>query len=254
MATPLTDSINALTTYANEVTGASDTTLSDAVHTLASGHGGGGWLPASAELVASADDTLNLSADTSWDSITPSTTQQTILTNGATRGACSYMLTADEATNKAVIAVASVRMKYVYTTIPNNAYLLSLDAFAIGHFCIFDLTDWNNNDISMPCYVSRETFINSSGIKRVTDGAIYYGIYTGSLLFTGSNPLSMTPQVGFTRPSILARCNANYFSIDSASLIDSANTSIDCKYRIYLIDKTDSIQYACFDAVNGLLK
>ena len=42
MSMPLTDSINALTTYANEVTGASDTTLSDAVHTLASGYGGGG--------------------------------------------------------------------------------------------------------------------------------------------------------------------------------------------------------------------
>ena len=40
MATPLTDSINALTTYANEVTGGSDTNLSDAVHTLASGYGG----------------------------------------------------------------------------------------------------------------------------------------------------------------------------------------------------------------------
>lgn len=42
MSTPLTDSINALTTYVNEVTGASDTNLSDAVHTLASGYGGGG--------------------------------------------------------------------------------------------------------------------------------------------------------------------------------------------------------------------
>ena len=42
MSTPLTDSINALTTYANEVTGGSDTNLSDAVHTLASGYGGGG--------------------------------------------------------------------------------------------------------------------------------------------------------------------------------------------------------------------
>lgn len=41
MATPLTDSINALTTYANEVTGGSDTNLSDAVHTLASGYGQG---------------------------------------------------------------------------------------------------------------------------------------------------------------------------------------------------------------------
>lgn len=40
--TPLTDAINALTTYSNTVTGASDTTLSDAVSTLASGYGGGG--------------------------------------------------------------------------------------------------------------------------------------------------------------------------------------------------------------------
>lgn len=40
--TPLTDAINALTTYSNTVTGASDTTLSEAVATLASGYGGGG--------------------------------------------------------------------------------------------------------------------------------------------------------------------------------------------------------------------
>lgn len=41
MAQPLTDAIEALTTYANTVTGASDTTLSDAVATLANGYGGG---------------------------------------------------------------------------------------------------------------------------------------------------------------------------------------------------------------------
>jgi len=38
----LTDSIEALTTYSNDVTGESDTTLSDAVHTLANGYGQGG--------------------------------------------------------------------------------------------------------------------------------------------------------------------------------------------------------------------
>lgn len=42
--TPLTDAINALTTYSNTVTGASDTTLSDAVATLAAGYGGGSSL------------------------------------------------------------------------------------------------------------------------------------------------------------------------------------------------------------------
>lgn len=40
--TPLTDAIQALTTYANETTGAGDTTLSDAVGTLVAGYGQGG--------------------------------------------------------------------------------------------------------------------------------------------------------------------------------------------------------------------
>jgi len=42
MSSPLTDKINALTAYVNEVTGESDTTLSEAVHTLADGYGQGG--------------------------------------------------------------------------------------------------------------------------------------------------------------------------------------------------------------------
>lgn len=40
MSTPLTDGINALTAYANETTGASDTTLSDAVGRLCEGYSG----------------------------------------------------------------------------------------------------------------------------------------------------------------------------------------------------------------------
>lgn len=44
MSQPLTDAINALTTYANSVTGASDTTLSDAVDSLVAGYGGGGGI------------------------------------------------------------------------------------------------------------------------------------------------------------------------------------------------------------------
>lgn len=43
MSQPLTDAINALITYANEITGQSDTTLSDAVESLVDGYGGGGY-------------------------------------------------------------------------------------------------------------------------------------------------------------------------------------------------------------------
>lgn len=50
--TPLTDAINALTTYANETTGASDTTLSAAVGSLVAGYGGGGGSGWSADEIA----------------------------------------------------------------------------------------------------------------------------------------------------------------------------------------------------------
>lgn len=43
MATPLTDAIEALTRYANEITGQTDADLSAAVATLTAGYGAGGW-------------------------------------------------------------------------------------------------------------------------------------------------------------------------------------------------------------------
>lgn len=58
MAKPLTDSINALTQYANTVTGASDQTLSEAVATLASGYGGGGTSESGTLTLDSATKTL----------------------------------------------------------------------------------------------------------------------------------------------------------------------------------------------------
>lgn len=66
MATPLTDSINALTQYANEITGKSDTTLSDAVGSLVEGYGGGsddGYIVSNAlslkEMFYTSDETIN---------------------------------------------------------------------------------------------------------------------------------------------------------------------------------------------------
>ena len=67
--TPLTDGINALTAYANEVTGASDTTLSDAVETLASGYGGGG-----------ASSSWTKVAETTYQVSTTSTSAETVAT------------------------------------------------------------------------------------------------------------------------------------------------------------------------------
>lgn len=58
--TPLTDAINALTQYANETTGQSDTTLSDAVGTLVAGYGGGGSMGGLANMVDVSDSTYEI--------------------------------------------------------------------------------------------------------------------------------------------------------------------------------------------------
>ena len=72
--TPLTDAINALTTYSNTVTGASDTTLSEAVATLASGYGGGGGnLLYSWDFTQSLTDTVNGSVATLYNCTQDST-------------------------------------------------------------------------------------------------------------------------------------------------------------------------------------
>ena len=61
--TPLTDAINALTQYANETTGASDTTLSDAVGTLVAGYGGGGGGISLLETITVTTDTRAVDID-----------------------------------------------------------------------------------------------------------------------------------------------------------------------------------------------
>lgn len=68
MATPLTDRINALTTYSNTVTGENDTTLSDAVAHLIAGYGGGGSSLASGTVTPQAAST-ELTFDTGLSTI-----------------------------------------------------------------------------------------------------------------------------------------------------------------------------------------
>ena len=63
MAKPLTDGINALTRYSNSVTGASDTTLSEAVATLANGYGHGDGGLQLIDTITVAEDTRSVNID-----------------------------------------------------------------------------------------------------------------------------------------------------------------------------------------------
>lgn len=98
MSTPLTDAINALTTYANSVTGASDTTLSDAVDTLVDGYGGGGGSGESGTISVTTDTLANLTIPVSalyshilvWDANISGDADLTGAPYGSTRMICEY--------------------------------------------------------------------------------------------------------------------------------------------------------------------
>lgn len=77
MSTPLTDSINALTAYANETTGAFDTTLSDAVGRLCEGYGLSG--------IVTAELLQTYKVPTSWENPTDGNTPAILKALGYTQ-------------------------------------------------------------------------------------------------------------------------------------------------------------------------
>lgn len=214
--------------------------------------GSSSWLPDSAELVASVDETINLSSDTSWDSITPSTSSQTILAAGDTRAACSYTLTESETENKGVIAVCHIGTNYAYTSSPSANYPLSQELMCDAQYCMIDIANRTDLGLTISGSGFAQPYVESQGTFKLYSGS-GYGIGPTRITFSATNTSSTTPNVGFTRPDIIARCNNAIFSTSSAALIDSANTNIVFKYRIYLVDKADSPLYACFDATNGII-
>ena len=146
MATPLTDSINALTTYANEVTGASDTTLSDAVHTLASGYGSGGA--------------------SSWTKVAETSYQ--ISTTNATAATVETW-----ATGHSEIWTAE---KYVFIRIRDtagkrNGYFYGCDCFFINETALATGNDCLNMNGS--CFNYNESTFGSRSIYRANGFGVY---------------------------------------------------------------------------------
>lgn len=192
MSTPLTDSINALTTYANEVTGASDTNLSDAVHTLASGYGGG-----SATLITktiTANGTYSAEDDNAdgYSSVTVN-----VPTGG---GASSWTKVAEttyqvSTTNTTTTTVATWETghselwtsdKWVYVRIRDTAgkrsgYFYGSDQFFMNHIPINGGTRIDTS-VSGRFYTSYANEVFVTGYHSGTSG---YGLYADTLYSDG---------------------------------------------------------------------
>lgn len=216
------------------------------------------WLPPNAKLVASHEEVINLSADTNWDAWTPSTTARTLLAAGTTRGAGSYTIDADNYQSKAIIGLAVARTDVVFKdgVAMAKGYGLGRTVYCVGLYAPVKIYDY-----ATPYYGLTQT---STALRMVyhtsaTATTIYtaatYGIgLSGGLALSVSSATGTSRTVGFTRPTLTARCRSTEFSTACAANIDSALTNTYIKTRLYLIDKEESLLYKMFDASNGSMR
>ena len=188
MATPLTDSINALTTYANEVTGGSDTNLSDAVHTLASGYGGSATLITktitengtysaeddSADGYSSVTVNVPSSAASSWTKVAETTYQVSTTSTSTTMVAAwetghSEIWTGSKRVYVRIRDTAGKRAGYFYGS--DNFFILTPDV------------DSFTKSIQGVGSVLRVESDGTYGISNVSNGG--YGVYASTLYDDG---------------------------------------------------------------------
>ena len=156
MATPLTDGINALTAYANEVTGASDTTLSDAVESLVAGYGGG-----------EASSSWTKVAETSYQVSTTSTS----IINVATITCSQSIWTAEKIVYVKVRDTEGKRSGYFYGT---DTFIINMSGNKQNIVCS-DMARWiwkygGNNSYSL----------------RQSTGPTVYGVAAGGSISSSS--------------------------------------------------------------------
>lgn len=214
--------------------------------------GVGEFLPPSATLVASANETINLSSDTSYDSWTPTTTNTSILAAGTARAACSYKITTDYA-DTALIGLCLMHTVVAYTGSVAKGYEIDKSIMGVCHYSPSAVPDYGTSHygkvITSAAY--SQTYYSSASATSVYAGSAYGIGSTGCTWSTSSTTSTSARTVGFTRPAIYARCHTTYFTTTAAAAVDSANTNIYYKYMIYKIDKAESPLYKAFDAING---
>lgn len=136
MPQPLTDAINALTTYANSVTGKTppDTTLSDAVATLASGYGGG----SDPYHLATSEDLVITNGSPDWRNTYASIKNNGNQNNGSRRGVFSL-----KGTTEVYLDQTTTLTRFHLIPIPTGATKFR---FATELTCQFAVREYMSSD------------------------------------------------------------------------------------------------------------
>lgn len=177
--TPLTDKIQALTTYANSVTGASDSTLSEAVATLAAGYG-------SATLTTKSI-TANGTYTASDDSYDGYSSVTVAVESESPTGTKSIIITANGTTTEDVTDYASAEITVAVSASGWTADEIAYQGIS-GDLVLSSATRVHNGAF----YGQFITSASSSTVTRIDQAAFQYCASMTTASFTACSNISST--------------------------------------------------------------
>ncbi len=225
---------------------------------IASISGGGGGTPSlwagglNPQLVQTVTMTHNLSADTSYNSTTPTTTAKTILTGTQVRETVGPL----DMANYDYVLFMDLVTPHKYTELPSVNHML-----AVGTKIIYSIgRRYNSNAASakqgviLTLGAAPIAYYENSSQTKYTASAEVYGIgYAANApAFTSSTADSTNIYV--YSPSITVRTHATYMNAGAWQYIDAAATNIYIRYQLFRVDKMgicsgafDMVRNACID-------
>lgn len=196
--------------------------------------------------------THNLSADTSYNSTTPTTTAKTILTGTQVRKTMGPL----DMANYDYALFMDLVTPHKYTELPSVNHML-----AVGTKIIYFIgRRYNSNAASAKQGVILTLgaapiayYENSSQTKYIASTAVY------GIGYTANNPAFVSSSAGSTNlyvysPSITVRTHSTYMNANAWQYIDAEATNIYIRFQLFRVDKMgicsgafDMVRNACLD-------
>lgn len=194
------------------------------------------WGGKNPELIETKTLSINIADDTSYSSITPTTSSQTIFT--ASQSSYQQQSVAIDLANYDYVIVMDMLLPHEYTQTPTTNHTTcqaSKGTYYItkrissGTTRVTNMV-YNGTSVSVGRYI-----VNGNTPNFGTN--ISYALGIGSSAPSLSSNSSNTPYIYYNNPSITVRTQASYMAQDSWQYLDASSTSLEVKWQLFRVDK-----------------
>lgn len=229
--------------------------MAQAITDIPSGGGGtpsfwtGGLNPQHIQTVTM---THNLSADTSYNSTTPTTSAKTILTGTQVRETIGPV----DMANYDHVLFLDIVTPHKYTETPSVSHMIAVGSkivYFIGRRYNSNATSAKQGVMLMLGAAPIAYYANASQTKYIASTAAY------GIGYTANNPSFVSSSAGSTNiyvysPNITVRTNATYMNANAWQYIDAEATNIYIRFQLFRVDKMgicsgafDMVRNSCLD-------